>query len=135
LAHPSIKQPCDVLHDDEAGSKLANKAEVFKPKAGLLSREADLRSAFREVLTGKSADDAIDFNPVALEFGSGEFSHVMVAGNLRPMLSQHALAERIDLAERDGLEPARPLQAKVEAAYSGEEAEHAQGMLTDRPRP
>jgi hypothetical protein len=36
------------------------------------------------------------------------------------MLSQHAPAERIDLAERDGLEPARPFQAKVEAADPGE---------------
>jgi hypothetical protein len=31
LSKPSIKESCDVLHKDEAGSKLANEASVFTP--------------------------------------------------------------------------------------------------------
>jgi hypothetical protein len=50
------------------------------------------------------------------------------------MLSQHAPAERIDLAERDGLEPARPLKTQVEAADSGKEAKHAKHHASPRVR-
>jgi hypothetical protein len=67
-------------------------------------------------LAGKAAADTINGNSVCREPFGGEFSHVMIAGNLRPMLSQHALAERIDLAEGDGFEPTRTLEAKRKPA-------------------
>ena len=53
------------------------------------------------------------------------------------MFRQHPLAERVDLAERDSLETARALQAKVEAADArkkGKDAElHANTPLQGAP--
>jgi hypothetical protein len=48
------------------------------------------------------------------------------------MLSQHTLAERVDLAERDGLEPARALKAQVEPADAGEEGKDAVRLAARR---
>jgi hypothetical protein len=43
------------------------------------------------------------------------------------MLSQHALAEWVDFAERHGLEPASALEPQVEAADAGEQGKDAVG--------
>jgi hypothetical protein len=40
------------------------------------------------------------------------------------VLAEDALRERLDLAERDGLEPARAFQAEVEPADAREKREH-----------
>jgi hypothetical protein len=120
-AHSSIKQRCDVLHDDVAGSKLANKTGVFGPETTAVAFNPDTLAGIRNVLAGESADDGVNQNSTSSKLGSGEFAHIVIAGHSRPMLRQNTLAEWIDLAERDGLEPARPLQSQVEATDAGEQ--------------
>ena len=44
-------------------------------------------------------------------------------GDSRPVLAENTSAERIALAERDGLEPAGHLQPKAEAADAAEQVE------------
>jgi hypothetical protein len=39
-----------------------------------------------------------------------ELGNIFIAGHFGPMVSQHGPGLWIDLAERDGLEPARPFQ-------------------------
>jgi hypothetical protein len=85
-------------------------------------------------LTREAANDAIDGNSICSETFSGKLFDIFIAGNLGPVLLEHASAERIDLAERDGLETARPLQTKVEAADSGKEAKHAKHHANPRVR-
>src|ERR1700730_3609166 len=41
---PSSKQCCDVFHDDETGSKLANQSGVFNPEAATLSGDAQFEA-------------------------------------------------------------------------------------------
>jgi hypothetical protein len=82
----------------------------MRPQAAPFASDACSLARLTDILTGESAHDDIGNNSVCFEPFSGEFSHVMIAGHSRPMLSQHAPAERIDLAERDGLEPARALK-------------------------
>ncbi len=114
---PPSKQSCDVLHDDVERSKLVNKTGIFRPKAASLSREPCPLSCEADILTGEAATDDID----GADLFAREGSHVMVAGNLRPMFRQHAPAEWIDLAKGDGLESARSLKPKVEPADAGEQ--------------
>jgi hypothetical protein len=68
-------------------------------------------------LAGEAAADDINGSDLL----SAERANVVKAWNSRPVFRQHAPAEWIDLAERDGLEPARALQAQVEATDAREE--------------
>jgi hypothetical protein len=77
-------------------------------------------SSDTNVLARKASANDIDGNSIGSKPIGCEGSHVIVAGHSRPMLRQHPLAEWVNLAERHRLESARPLQAKVEAAYPGE---------------
>jgi hypothetical protein len=124
---PSNKQSCDVLHDDVAGSYLANQAGILSPKPAALAINSRSASGERNVLTWKSANDNIDRNAICFEPFGGEAGNVIVDWHLRPVLAENGLRPLVDLAERDRLEPASPLQPKVEAAYSSEEAENAVG--------
>jgi hypothetical protein len=79
-----------------------------------------------EVLAWEPATDDIGNNSVCSEPVGGKLSDISINRNLGPMFVEDANGERLDLAERDSLEPARALQAQVEAANACEEAEHAQ---------
>jgi hypothetical protein len=124
-AHPSIKQLCDVLHDNEPGSKLANKTGELGPQAAAGSfRDSRALAGGTDVLTGESAADDINGNSVCPEPIGSELLNVSIDRNLGPVLAENAAAELIDLAERDGLEPARAFQAEVESADAREKREH-----------
>lgn len=49
---PPNKESCDVLHDDVAGSKLANESQVLEPETAARTREASARASKRQVLAG-----------------------------------------------------------------------------------
>jgi hypothetical protein len=72
------------------------------------------------VLTGEAPADDINGNSVSLQSIGGEGSNIVIARNIRPMLRQHAPAERVNLAERDGLESACAFKPKREAADAAE---------------
>jgi hypothetical protein len=121
FSEPSIKQPCDVLHDDKSRSKLANNSSVFSPEPRLLAGESDLWPVFGNILTGEPAADCIDGNSVCFQSLSGELANIFIDRDIGPMLFENSPAERFDLAERDSLEAARSFQAEAEPAYAGEQ--------------
>jgi hypothetical protein len=123
---PSRKQRSDVLHEDKPWFQFANETGVSEPKAATLTRKAGSLSCETDVLAWEAAADCINGNSVCGETFAGKRFNVIVTGNLRPMLLQNLLREWLDLAERDGLESACALKAKVEAANAREEREDAQ---------
>lgn len=132
LVEPSTKQSCDVLHDDVARSYLANKSGVFAPETAALAFNASTSSRRADVLTGEASDDNVHGNSVCSKLLSGEFSNVSINRNLGPMLVKDANGEGLDLAERDGLEPARPLKAEVEAADASEQGKNLERLRAMR---
>lgn len=122
-AHPSIKQLCDVLNDDEPGSNFPNETGVLKPESGAVPIEAfALYVRDRNVLARTAAADDVNSNSVCRQALSGEFSNVFINRNLRPMLCQDTPAERIDFTHRGDLE-ACTLQTEFKAANPAEESE------------
>jgi hypothetical protein len=110
-----------VLSDDVNGLQFLDKPGKLSPETrpttldtGTFAREAD-------VLTGEPAADDIHGNSICAEPGGGEFSNVIVAGDLRPVPRQHPPAERVDLAERLRLEATRPFEAEVKTADTRKE--------------
>jgi hypothetical protein len=71
-------------------------------------------------LARKAPDDRIDGNSIGSKPLGGEGSHVIVNRHSRPVLGENSLSLLVLLAERNGFEPARPLQTKVEAANACE---------------
>jgi len=118
LCHSPSKQRCDVLHDDEARSKLANETSIFAPQSRALPVETGARASEGDVLAGESAADVVDGDSVSGKSVGCEGSDVVIAGNLRPMLRQHAPAIGIDFAKRDRAERAGALEPERKAADS-----------------
>ena len=55
----TAKSP-DVLHDREAGSKVANEARILSPQAGSLTFQAGTLAGRADVLAGEATADGID---------------------------------------------------------------------------
>jgi hypothetical protein len=123
--HPETKQAWDVLHDDEARSKLANESGIFRPKAGTRAIQASSSISLcdGDVLAREATADDINSNSICGETFGGELSNVVIAGDLGPMTFQNLAAERIDLAERHGAETARAFQPEAEATDSREQVQ------------
>lgn len=121
-AKPPTKQRCDVLHDDVAGSKFANKSGVLCPEAAARAINSSTPAGRADVLAWKPAADDIGSNSICPEPIGGEPSNVGVAGNVRPSLSKDASGERFDLTERDGSHSG-PLEPEAEPADPAEEVE------------
>jgi hypothetical protein len=115
-SHPETKQAWNVLHDDVAGSNLANEAPVFAPETRSRTFEASSLASERDVLAREPAADDINGNSIGSKSCCGKLSDIFVAGDIRPMFRQDLAAGRIDLAEGLRLEAARALQPKAEAA-------------------
>jgi hypothetical protein len=64
---PSIKQSCDVLHDDETGSYLTDQPLIFAPEPAALSRKTFSTACETNVLAGKSSANGIDFDSIIRE--------------------------------------------------------------------
>ena len=142
------KQSCDVLHDDVAGSYLANETGELAPQSRPGAIDAVAASGGGDVLTGKTSADNINWSvldgarglPVRTTLnnsprpplsasdarGVGKRPDVVMDRHPRPMFRQHLAAERIDLAERHRLEPARALQPEAETADAAEQIQGPQ---------
>ena len=95
----------DILHEDVAGSNLANEAGVFDPEATALTREPFASASDGDILAGKSAANNVDCSDML----GLQLSNVAVDGNVGPMLGKDAARELLDLAEGHRLESSRPL--------------------------
>lgn len=124
-AHSSIKQRCNVFHDDELRSYFANKSGVLGPETTTTAFNPLPTTGIRNVLAGEPATDGVNTNAIGSKSLAGKVSNVMVARNLRPMLGEDAARKLFDLAERDGLETARAFKTKGEAADAAEKVEDA----------
>lgn len=123
----STPQSPDVLHDCEAGSKLANEARKLSPQAGSLTVQAGTLTRERDVLAGEAAADAVDsVDSVGPKSSCIECSYIVIAGHLGPVFGQHAAAEWVHLAEGDGAK-AGALQAERKAADAAEQVEQVHG--------
>jgi hypothetical protein len=58
--HSSSKESCDVLHDDVAGSKLANESGVLAPKTRAFPVDPGAFAGVGEVLAGEAAGEDVD---------------------------------------------------------------------------
>jgi hypothetical protein len=54
-AHPSTQQRCDVLHEDESGSNLANDSGHLSPEAGALAFNSSLVPGVADVLAREAS--------------------------------------------------------------------------------
>jgi len=57
---PPSKESCDVLHDDVAGSKLANESRVLAPKTRACPVDSSALAGEADVLAGESAAEDVD---------------------------------------------------------------------------
>jgi hypothetical protein len=60
------KESCDILNDDEAGSKLANESEVLEPETAASAFEASALAGEREVNAREPSADDVDRFRVAM---------------------------------------------------------------------
>lgn len=122
FSRPS-KEVCDVFHDDEFWSYFANQTDDFRPETASRSIDASLSPRNAKVLAGEPTRDDIDGNSISPKSVGCEFSYVMVARNLWPMLLEDAPREFLDLAEGDCFEATRALKTKAETADTAEQIE------------
>jgi hypothetical protein len=127
-SHSPSKQSCDVLHDDEAGSKLANESSVFEPQARAFPVETASLPGEADVLAREAPADGVNGDSVSGKSGSVKSSDVFISGHARPVLRQDSPAEWVDLAKGDGLEGAALLKAEREAADAAEQVEEAERL-------
>lgn len=121
VVQPSSKQRCDVFHDDESRSNLANNSGVLRPKARPGSGQSSALAGDADVLAGEpSADD------IGKSSGSVKGPNVVVAGDVGPVLSEDGPAERVELDELDGAHPGS-LKSEAEAPDAAEQVEDIHG--------
>jgi hypothetical protein len=89
----SSKESCDVFHDDESRSYLANDPSELVPKTGPCSCEANTLSGNADVLAWEAAADDID---APLAFLWRERPHVFPTANFRPVLGEHGSGVWVD---------------------------------------
>lgn len=134
-AQPSMKQVCDVLHDDEAGSYLANKSGVLSPQSASRSVDPSECAGTADVLTGKAPAYDVNGNSIGSKSLEGEGANVVINRNLGPVLCQYFAGEGFDLTEGDRLETAGPFQPEREAADAAEQVKDAQPARVSRHSP
>lgn len=126
VSEPSTKQSCDVLHDDELGSYLANESGELRPEPASFASKTLARARQTDVLAREAANDAIRFDSVMSERFGRQSANISVAGDVGPVLGEDAAGELFDFAEGDGLETACAFEAKAKPSYAGKQVEDAQ---------
>ena len=113
----SSKESCDVLHDDIAGSKLANDSGVLSPEPRSLTADSCSLARVADVLTRESATNHVHGWKVVC----ANLAHVGKSFGVRPMLREHGEAVRglLDLPHR--LAHARPFKPHLKTADTGEQ--------------
>jgi hypothetical protein len=83
----------------------------------------------RKVLAWETACDNVDFANVFC----GEFSHVSVAGHVRPVLCEDFAGELFDFTEGDGFKSTCSFEAKAKPSDAREKIEDAKLAHTPPP--
>jgi hypothetical protein len=117
-SNPPAKQSCDVFHENESGSYLANDPSEFGPQSASFAVNTCALPRVTNVLAREAAGDEVGDFGQAL---TGNSPHVFKPWHVRPMLRQHAPAKRVNLHLSHAPHPGT-LQAKVDAADAGEQA-------------
>lgn len=112
-------ESCNVLHEDVSGSYCANDVSHPRPSPTLVGG-AELSASDRERLARESPADDIDSRAGLAEPPLRSGSDVVMAGYLRPVSGQHALAVGVELDLPDGGH-AGALQAELDATDAGEQ--------------
>lgn len=125
---------CDVLHDDDAGSKLASDARELEPQTAALTCEASALPCVRHVLAGEPTAEDVDGGRI-----SGDGSHVVESKSVGPVSREDAAAPRIGLAlpRRLTVESSiaqRAFNPEVKAADAAEERADAEHHRTPARR-
>jgi hypothetical protein len=107
----------DVLHDDVAGSKLANDPGELAPKTRTGAVESGSFAGGAEVLAGESAADEVDRREVL----GADFPDVLVALRFGEVAGEDRSAVGVELDLPGDPHPGA-LEAEVEAADAREEA-------------
>jgi hypothetical protein len=84
------------------------------PQATSLAGKSGALPHRRNVLAGEASANNINWSDIF----APELGYVFELPEVGPVFRQHAPAEWVDLAEGDGFEAARALQAKAETAYA-----------------
>ena len=122
------KKGVGVLHEDHAGSKLANEALVFEPQAGAGAGEAEAGSGGREVLAGEAAAQGVDPDSIGPKSSGCESSNVFIDRHTGEAQGEDSAGEVGGLAKAHRPKPARAFQPEREAADPREEVEKVQGL-------
>jgi hypothetical protein len=113
--HSSPKQSCDVLHDNESGSKLANDSRILSPKSAALTIYSHSLASVRDILAWESAGDNIG----RLNIVNSDVSYITVTYGRREVLGQHSVTVIVTFDLPD-CSDSRSLESKVKASYSRE---------------
>lgn len=105
-----------VFDDDPPRIDLGDEAVELEPEAAALPGETGSLSRIADVLAGEASADDIDGNSICREALDCECLDVVIDGDSGPVLAQYLARELLDLAEGDGLEVTRLLQAQRETA-------------------
>jgi hypothetical protein len=118
---PSLAPPGeegrDVLHDDVAGSKLANDPGELGPKTRAGAVDPGSSAGAAEVLAGEAAADEID----GVELTGADLAHVLESDGVREVPGEDCPAVGVLLDLPGDLHP-RPLEAELESPDAGKEA-------------
>ena len=122
------KESCDVFHDDDLGSKLVNQSAVLGPQPASCAIKTRATTCETNVLAGKSSSDSIRDNPVCSQLVCGKLANISIDGYTRVAIGEASARFTIELAERDGLEPASAFQPEREAADAAKKVEKTVGL-------
>lgn len=118
------KERWDVLHDDEAGSKLANEAGKLEEEAAAFAVESfGVGScSLAEILAGEATDQDV----ARWKDPGTNFPDVRIERHTRPALGEDRPAEGVQLDLKDGVADPGLFESKLKAADSGEQAADAE---------
>lgn len=128
---PSRSESCDVLHEDESRSHLANDSMHLPPEAASGACEARPLARDRDVLAGEAAGDDIDSSSPGPSVELGDvIVDLHVCGQVAIDLPrpQNAPAVRVDLHRADGL-MTKQHAAEDAAARAGKQMQFPQVTL------
>lgn len=113
--------PSNVLSKHPSGPEFLDKAAIFRPEVAVIRRASSLHGDGEGLAWVSSANNVNGSHVLA-----SEASHVLMAGDARPVLCEDGAAVRVDFAEGDGAESSRSLKAEGETADSAKEVEDTQ---------
>jgi hypothetical protein len=126
-AHADV--PSNVLSNDPSGPEFVHEPTHFRPEVAVIFRAASLPGETERLAWVSAANNVRCSDIRALQC-----PNVVVNGNVRPVLRQHAPGELFDFTEGDRRH-ARALKPKTEPANAGEEIQHAHQTHADRSTP